>query len=287
MHLAVALQASDGRVDAARWVSFVREAASGLLDFVTFADDALDAVVLASRIAPAVAGIGLLPVVGTARTEPFLVSTQIATLDFVSRGRAGWVANVAHFGEAAEHVEVVRRLWDSWEDGAEIRDARHHRFIDVDKVHRIDFEGEHFRVVGPSITPRSPQAQPLVAVDVDGPQAAAFARSHANIAFVRDEPVDGVLSFRDVGVSFDEGESPAALARSLAAEGGNVRLHPASIERDLPLITRELVPELQRLNAFRTAYEASTLRGLLGLARPANRYAAASSRSTWPRTSPA
>lgn len=52
------------------------------------------------------------------------------------------------------------------------------------------------------------------------------------------------------------------------------RLRPAVLGHDLPAITRGLVPELQRRGAFRTAYEADTLRGLLGLDRPANRYAA-------------
>ncbi|MFJ9567978.1 FMNH2-dependent monooxygenase, partial [Streptomyces fuscichromogenes] len=53
------------------------------------------------------------------------------------------------------------------------------------------------------------------------------------------------------------------------------RLRPAVLGHDLPRITAGLVPELQRRGRFRTAYEADTLRGLLGLARPANRYAAA------------
>jgi alkanesulfonate monooxygenase SsuD/methylene tetrahydromethanopterin reductase-like flavin-dependent oxidoreductase (luciferase family) len=52
------------------------------------------------------------------------------------------------------------------------------------------------------------------------------------------------------------------------------RLRPAVIPDDLEAITRDLVPELQRRGVFRTAYEASTLRGLLGFDRPANRYAA-------------
>ena len=65
--------------------------------------------------------------------------------------------------EAADYVEVVRRLWDSWEDDAEIRDAATGRFIDRDKLHYIDFAGEQFSVKGPSITPRPPQGQPLVA----------------------------------------------------------------------------------------------------------------------------
>jgi len=37
------------------------------------------------------------------------------------------------------------------------------------------------------------------------------------------------------------------------------------------------VPELQRRGSFRTTYEADTLRGLLGLGRPASRYASVGS----------
>src|ERR1035438_9066460 len=66
------------------------------------------------------------------------------------------------FGEAADYVEVVRRLWDSWEDDAEIRDVATGRFVDRGKLHYIDFAGPHFSVKGPSITPRPPQGQPIV-----------------------------------------------------------------------------------------------------------------------------
>ena len=67
------------------------------------------------------------------------------------------------FDEAADYVEVLRRLWDSWEDDAEIRDAATGRFVDVSKLHYIDFQGRWFSVKGPSITPRPPQGQPVVA----------------------------------------------------------------------------------------------------------------------------
>ena len=60
-----------------------------------------------------------------------------------------------------------RRLWDSWEDDAVIRDRATGRYIDRDKLHYVDFEGRFFSVRGPSITPRSPQGQPLVAIDAD------------------------------------------------------------------------------------------------------------------------
>jgi alkanesulfonate monooxygenase SsuD/methylene tetrahydromethanopterin reductase-like flavin-dependent oxidoreductase (luciferase family) len=341
MHVAVALQdagwhpaaglepgaRAEELFTAAYWVDQVREAARGLLDFVTLADSVtlqpeggvrgrLDAMLVASAVAPLTDGIGIVPSIDTVVTEPFLVSTQVATLDFVSRGRAGWEASVPstaldgyvgpraitaiaeRYAEAEEYVEVVRRLWDSWEDGAEIRDAARQRFFDAGRVHRIGFEGDYFSVVGPSITPRPPQAQPLVTARVDGPASAAFARRAADVAFVAGGPLEDVISFRDVVVFLDSsrgaaserrarldalhprpGEAfvgtPAELAERLLDEGGNVRLHPATHAHDLPAITRRLVPELQARGAFRTAYEAPTLRGLLGLPRPSNRYARA------------
>jgi alkanesulfonate monooxygenase SsuD/methylene tetrahydromethanopterin reductase-like flavin-dependent oxidoreductase (luciferase family) len=72
--------------------------------------------------------------------------------------------------------------------------------------------------------------------------------------------------------------TPAELADLLqdwqAAGLAGFRLRPATLPHDLVQITRGLVPELQRRDAFRRGYEAATLRGLLGLGRPASRYAA-------------
>src|SRR5581483_2236949 len=151
----------------------------------------LDAVMVAARVAPVTSRIGLVPSITVTHTEPFHISKAVATLDYVSHGRAGVRVQVsarpheaAHFGrrligqvqpdeagrgltddlfaEAADYVEVVRQLWDSWEDDAEIRDVTTGRFVDREKLHYIDFEGRWFRVKGPSITPRPPQGQPPV-----------------------------------------------------------------------------------------------------------------------------
>ncbi|HEY0934229.1 MAG TPA: LLM class flavin-dependent oxidoreductase [Trebonia sp.] len=230
LHLAVALDgagwhpaawrepdARPGRLlTAAYWVDLARQAESGLLDFVTIEDGLdlqsddpfgrdertdrvrgrLDAVLTAARIAPATRHLGFVPTAVTTHTEPFHVSKAIATLDYVSGGRAGVRVQIAgraevaahfgrrdisplvagrrddpdvrrltaeHFDEAADYVEVLRRLWDSWEDDAEIRETATGRFVDRDKLHYIDFEGRWFSVKGPSITPRPPQGQPVVA----------------------------------------------------------------------------------------------------------------------------
>jgi alkanesulfonate monooxygenase SsuD/methylene tetrahydromethanopterin reductase-like flavin-dependent oxidoreductase (luciferase family) len=160
----------------------------------------LDALLLANTIAAQVPGIGIVPTVTTTHTEPFHTATGIQTLDHVSEGWAGWRVQVsgrsheaAHvgrraipaldlvaaavgtdeeqtalirqlFGEAADAIEVARRLWDSWEDDAVIRDVATGRFIDRERLHYVDFEGESFSVKGPSIVPRSPQGQPVVFV---------------------------------------------------------------------------------------------------------------------------
>ena len=73
-----------------------------------------------------------------------------------------------------------------------------------------------------------------------------------------------------------EGEVAEGWESTPDAKTWTFRLRPGVLAHDLPAITRGLVPELQRRGAFRRAYEASSLRGLLGLPRPANRYAAGS-----------
>jgi alkanesulfonate monooxygenase SsuD/methylene tetrahydromethanopterin reductase-like flavin-dependent oxidoreductase (luciferase family) len=296
---------------AAWWGDLLREAQDGLLDVVTL-DDALadapgddtglvrgrlDAIVLAARMAPVTRGLGIAPAVTTTLTEPFHVSTQLATLDYVSGGRAGWLATVsstaweaAHAGrrdlpsrealvaEGAEHVEVVRRLWDSWEDGAEIRDAERHRFVDRDKLHHIDFVGERFRIRGPSITPRPPQGQPLVLATepglgadlVLGDLVVVLGRSEAEAA-ERRARLDALRPWSPPGQVFVG--TPEGLADVLA-ELPPTRLLPAALPHDLQAITRGLVPVLQARGRFRTAYGPGTLRERFGLDRPLSRYAA-------------
>ncbi|MGW4442209.1 LLM class flavin-dependent oxidoreductase [Streptomyces sp. NPDC004682] len=391
LHLAVALDGTgwhpaswrdpaarpDELFTAAYWADQVAEAEAGLLDFVTFEDGLapqsahplrpddrtdqvrgrLDAVLIAARVAPVTRHIGLVPTVVVTHTEPFHISKAIATLDYVSTGRAGVRVRIsarpdeaAHFGrrvfdpldaydtpaaqkavtplfdEAADYVEVIRRLWDSWEDDAEIRDAATGRFIDREKLHYIDFEGRHFDVKGPSITPRPPQGQPLVTAlahqtvpyrlvarqadigyvtpydEADARAIVAEVRAEQDAAGRAGQPLhvfgDLVVFLDDTaaearerrgrldGLAGEPYTSDARVFTGTAAELADLleelagsgltgfRLRPAVTGHDLPRISRDLVPELQRRDRFRTAYEARTLRGLLGLDRPANRYAA-------------
>ncbi|TXK42313.1 LLM class flavin-dependent oxidoreductase [Nonomuraea sp. C10] len=306
-----------------------------------------DAVLLAARLAPLTSRIGLVPTATTTHTEPFHVAVGIATLDHISGGRAGWRAQISarasearHFGrrrfppldpeardiaaephvrdlfaEAADAVEVARRLWDSWEDDAEIRDVATGRFIDRDKLHYADFAGRFFSVKGPSITPRPPQGQPVVTALAHARLPYEFAAGSADVVYVTphsDEQARAVVEevralsgdikiFADLVVFLGEDAARrkarldeldgAELASDAAIFTGTVReladvllewrragiqgfrLRPGVLPYDLERITRGLTAELRGHGVFRRAYEATTLRGLLGLPRPASRYA--------------
>jgi alkanesulfonate monooxygenase SsuD/methylene tetrahydromethanopterin reductase-like flavin-dependent oxidoreductase (luciferase family) len=348
LHLAIALDGYGWHPEAWRysadlqpvtsgryWSNLATTAERGLLDFVTF-DDALtaqrrrrpeietrwlagrpDAVLVASRVAPVTSHIGLIPVATVTHTEPFHISKAIATLDFVSHGRAGWqvrVSGTAHeaelfgrrdvigadlFDEASDAVEVVRRLWDSWEDDAIIRDVATGRFVDRDKLHYIDFAGKYFSVKGPSITPRSPQGQPAVAALAHASPIYEFASRSTDLVFITPQDDDslrtvlpevaGLKVYADVYVTFDGTADPRSdalvfdgtptelvdlLLRWQQSGIDGVRLRPAVNATDLPVIVDEVVPLLQQAGRFRTAYtDGETLRERLGLPIAENRYA--------------
>ncbi|WP_190140814.1 LLM class flavin-dependent oxidoreductase, partial [Streptomyces longispororuber] len=207
LHIAAAVDQADA-FTAAPFVRLARLAERGGLDFVTlggsFARRGPDALAVLSRVAPATDRVGLVPTVTTTHTEPFHVQAAVATLDWVSRGRGGWAVDVsateaeaALFGrrraaprdalwrEAGEVADAARRLWDSWEDDAELRDVATGRFIDRDKLHHVDFEGSTFSVRGPSVVPRPPQGHPVVVVDATAGPAREVAARHADVALVR------------------------------------------------------------------------------------------------------
>ncbi|MEV6173588.1 LLM class flavin-dependent oxidoreductase [Streptomyces sp. NPDC051954] len=219
LHLAVAIDQPDSH-DPDVYVESARLAERGGLDFVTL-DDGFDrpgpdALGVLSRVAPVTGRIGLVPTVTTTHTEPFHVQAAVATLDWVSRGRAGWRIEVSPsegearlFGrrhaapadalwrEAGEVADVAAKLWDSWEDDAEIRDVSTGRFVDRDKLHYVDFAGASFSVKGPSIVPRPPQGHPVRVVDATEEHAREAAARYADVALVRAVSAAHAAAVRD------------------------------------------------------------------------------------------
>jgi len=208
-----------GLVDGTTHLAAAQLAEAAGVDLVTFGETfeappdepgrvttQLDALGLAARIAPATSRIGLVPTITTTHTEPFHLQAAIATLDWVSRGRAGWLVDVSRtrdaavavgrrgiapasqlWREATNVVEVSRKLWDSWEDDAIIRDVETGRFVDRDKLHYVDHRGPTFSIKGPSIVPRPPQGNPVVVVKVTD-QESVGAAAYADVVLL---PVQG------------------------------------------------------------------------------------------------
>ncbi len=285
--LSVALVDDSPRPDAARWLAAARAAEDAGLDFVTLDAGPADAVLVAAGVAARTSRIGLLPVAPATTTEPFHVSTAIATVDFAARGRAGWVAAVLPAAEAqglvtwpvpadvhadaAEHIEAVRALWDSWEDGAVIRDAATARFLDRSAVHHVHLRGEHIAVRGPSITPRPPQGHPPVAVRVAGPGDLQLAQKRADLLFADGAaaPPDapGIVRIAELEAGPELG---ARAAHADAAGFDGVLVHARSDDEVAGAITA-----LGPLAAARDGQLApATLRERLGLGPASNRFGA-------------
>ncbi|MGW4242206.1 LLM class flavin-dependent oxidoreductase [Nocardia sp. NPDC004722] len=331
----------------------------------------LDASVRAGFVAATTSTLGLVPVIAPTYAEPFHLSSQLATLDYASRGRAGWLAaddpDSAHIWgatprttepeirrERVDAIEAARRLWDSWEDDAVIRDYAAGKFLNRDKLHHIDFIGETFSVKGPAIVPRPPQGQVVVfgygtaesegtdvalvsgptttaaATAVDAARAAGIPRVLVDIEVTLDTPTAtarerradlGRIARPDQHAASDrstatgrstDSEATAApetagrpafdaeapvppesverlafsgsaadlvvLLTGLAPVADGVRLHPADLDVDLPVLARYVMPALLRTGVAHRPVPGSTLRANLGLARPVNRYAKESAR---------
>ena len=141
----------------------------------------LEPITLLSALAAVTSRIGLVATATTSYNEPYNVARKFASLDHISGGRAGWnivtsssPLEAAHFGldqhlahadryrRAHEFVDIVRDLWDNWEDGAVVIDKEKGIFFDPGKLRALDHAGEYFRVRGPLSLPRCPQGHPVL-----------------------------------------------------------------------------------------------------------------------------
>ncbi len=141
----------------------------------------LEPTTLLAALAGATDRIGLGGTVSTSFTEPYNVARQFASLDHVSGGRAAWnvvtsandyaARNFGHatlpphalrYERAGEFVDVVRQLWDTWDDDAFVRDRAQGLYFDPTRMHVLQHEGKFFKVDGALNVARSPQGRPVV-----------------------------------------------------------------------------------------------------------------------------
>jgi FMN-dependent oxidoreductase (nitrilotriacetate monooxygenase family) len=207
------------------------QAEAGKFDFVFIVDspyitansaphflNRLEPLTVLSAIGSVTEKIGLVGTVTTSYTEPYNVARQFASLDHLSGGRAGWnvvttglEGAAANYGRsehyehsvryrrAAEHVAVVKGLWDSWEDDALVRNKETGQFFDETKLHELNFKGEFFSVKGPLNISRSRQGHPVLFQAGGSDSGRDLAARSADAIFARSSSLEEAKAFyRDV-----------------------------------------------------------------------------------------
>ncbi|QIX96737.1 NtaA/DmoA family FMN-dependent monooxygenase [Cedecea sp. FDAARGOS_727] len=180
-----------------------------------YANPRLEPITLLAALAATTENIGLMATASTSYTEPYNLARYFASLDFLSEGRASWNVvtswlpeEAANYGlntlpehgrryeRAAEFIEVVRKLWDSWEDDAVLIDKQTGFFANPERVHPLNYEGKFFKVRGPLNVPRPPQGHPIVVQAGSSESGKQLAAAQADIHFVFMSNIEKGLAYR-------------------------------------------------------------------------------------------
>ncbi|WP_072806278.1 NtaA/DmoA family FMN-dependent monooxygenase [Rhodococcoides yunnanense] len=176
----------------------------------------LDPVPVVSMLAYATEHIGIVATASTTFYPPYLLARTFSTLDHVTRGRVGWnvvtssedraaqnfgmnklPAHDTRYEIAEEFVDVVTKLWDSWEEKAILADPVSGYYADHTKVSPIHHEGKYFKVRGPLNTPRSPQEKPVICQAGSSPRGRAFAAKNADMLLCIPNGLENMKEYRD------------------------------------------------------------------------------------------
>lgn len=167
-----------------------------------YANARLEPITMLSALAAVTRHIGLIATASASYSEPYNIARAFASLDHISKGRAGWNvvtsamneeamnfgrdANIEHavrYERAAEFLDVTKALWDSVDDEALLFDKRSGLFADPKLVHRIDHAGKHFTVRGPLNVPRPLQGYPVIVQAGSSGDGRDLAAAHADLNF--------------------------------------------------------------------------------------------------------
>jgi FMN-dependent oxidoreductase (nitrilotriacetate monooxygenase family) len=178
-----------------------------------FGAQMFEPITLLAALAAVTERIGLTATASTMYTEPYNVARLFSSLDAISNGRAGWnivttadVDSAHNYGIerpvhderyviAEEFVDIVRGLWDSWDDDAFVRDRATGLYFDPAKVHVLDHVGKYFKVRGPLNLPRSPQGQPVLVQAGSSGVGRDLAARVADVVFTAQTSLADRLSF--------------------------------------------------------------------------------------------
>ena len=195
--------------------ALAQQAEAGLFDSIFLADQlalgddiahgprtALEPITVLAALAVSTSRIGLIATASTTYTEPFNLARQFASLDHISRGRIGWnivtswlamaarnyggtalLSHAERYARAEEFLTVVKGLWDSWADDAELDDRASGRYANPDRIRPLNHEGAYYRVAGPLNLPRCPQGRPVLVQAGSSDKGRGFAARYAEAIF--------------------------------------------------------------------------------------------------------
>jgi len=172
--------------------------------------------VIASLMMAATSRLGIVPTLSTFAYHPYLTARIVGTLDQVSAGRAGWnmvTGSSDYSGQnfglerlpdhdlryqmAAEYIDVVTKLWDSWEPGAIVADHDSGVLIDPAKVHTIDHRGDYYASRGPLNSGPCPQGRPVIAQAGGSAQGRAIAARYADTIVAHPKGIAAMREYRE------------------------------------------------------------------------------------------
>jgi FMN-dependent oxidoreductase (nitrilotriacetate monooxygenase family) len=172
--------------------------------------------VVASMMAAVTKHLGIVPTLSTFAYHPYLTARIVGTLDQVSDGRGGWNMvtgssdfSAQNFGMdklpphdvryamADEYIQIVTKLWDSWEPDAIVADRRSGVLIDPEKVHTIDYEGQYYRSRGPLNSGPCPQGRPVIAQAGGSALGRTIAARYADTIVAHPKGVEAMKAYRD------------------------------------------------------------------------------------------
>jgi FMN-dependent oxidoreductase (nitrilotriacetate monooxygenase family) len=222
---------ADAPVNLSLFKELAQTAEAGKFDFVFIADSAyitkestpyflsrFEPMTVLSALAVTTKHIGLVGTFTTSYSQPFTTARQLASLDKLSKGRAGWNAVTSaleglgrnhsqeklmehslRYRVASEYLDVVKGLWDSWEDDAFVRNKETGQYVDFDKMHTLDHKGEFFSVQGPLNMERSEQGRPIVFQAGGSDEGKNLAAKEADAIFSRhSDPVKVEAFAKDI-----------------------------------------------------------------------------------------
>ncbi len=205
----VAKQAEDAKFD----MVFLADGLTSGVDAHPSMVARFEPLTLLSALAMVTDKIGLAATASTTYGEPYHTARAFASIDHLSHGRAAWnivttsYARTANnfskshpehderYAVAEEFVDVVRGLWDSWDDDAFPKDKENGVYADPNKVHVLNHAGKYYSVQGPLNIPRSPQGHPvLIQAGSSGPGQDLAARI-ADIVFTAQQSLAEAKAF--------------------------------------------------------------------------------------------